>query len=124
MRVDVFLIPVTAHAAASEIRARYFDDQDSEEWDMGAPCLPMPEAWTLQAAASVLRKEGKEAAAIELEKLAQHASGAANIPLMRRASSSSDDAVRFDSCTVAMPAIHCHRCTLNFPRQFFSSALD
>jgi hypothetical protein len=62
------------------------------EWaveDSSVPCLPMPESWTLHASANILRKEGKEAAAIELEKLAQHASGSAGIPLMRRGSNTS-----------------------------------
>jgi hypothetical protein len=74
--------------SAEEIRSRYLGEMDSE-WaveDSTVPCLPMPESWTLHASANILRKEGKEAAAIELEKLAQHASGSASIPLMRRGS--------------------------------------
>jgi hypothetical protein len=81
--------------AAEDIRARFSSDAGPEDWDScTVPCLPMPESWTLHAAATVLRKEGKEAAAIELEKLASHASGASSPPQsfsvsMRRPSCSS-----------------------------------
>jgi len=48
---------------------------ESDETIWHPQCLPMPESWTLSAAAKVLRKEGKESLALDLERLASRASG-------------------------------------------------
>lgn len=66
-------------AAVLKRHLAMLDDEPAAQVDMtpNPACLPMPESWTLAAAAKILRKEGKESLALDLEKLAARASGCA-----------------------------------------------